>query len=80
MFKLVAIVYLLMNGVPLGEPMKFTNKASFETLDQCTAFKGSDQGATELASLNAMLLSRMPEGGSHTVTLGCEKGPDDGSI
>lgn len=78
-FKLVALVYLLMNGQSLGEPQKFTNKIDFPTLDTCVEAKDSPSILASRDRLSAMVESSMPAGGSFTITLDCEKF-DDGTI
>lgn len=80
MFKLIAIVYLLMNGQPVGDPLRMINRATFENLDACKAYVTSETGKVELEALDKMILSKLPEGASHTVATECEPAKDDGSI
>lgn len=79
LFKIVATIYLLMNGQPVGEPQKMTNKIDFATLEDCVAGKETEIIQKSLARLNAFIDEQTPAGGSHTTTVSCEQ-HDDGSI
>lgn len=80
MFKLVATIILSLNGAPVGEPLKVTNKLDFETMAACEDFKGSEKAAGALDILRTMLDSRLQPGVTHTETVACEAKADDGSI
>lgn len=67
-FKLVATVYLLMNGQPVGDPLQMVHHTTFESVEACKAYIASDTGKYELDALNALVRTKLPEGGSHTVT------------
>jgi hypothetical protein len=82
MFKIIVTVYLLMNGQPFGEPVKFMNKPTFKTVEECIVVKDSDANQAALSVLRAMIEDGKPEGASYTMTVSCEKieKADNGSI
>ena len=71
MFHAIATVYLLLNGQPIGEPLKSVNSHPFTSLAECTEFVASDIGKAALDRLNADMVASLPTGGSHTVTTSC---------
>lgn len=77
MFKLIATIYLLMNGQSVGEPMQAANRQVFASIEDCKAFAASEKGAGALENLNAQILLRLPAGASHTVTTSCEPAVDN---
>lgn len=77
MVKLIATIYLLMNGVPVGEPVQRTYKDVFADVAACQSFIQSDAGKTQLEHLNELIVAQLPEGGSHTVTTSCELAKDN---
>lgn len=77
MFKLIATIYILMNGQPVGEPAQLTNKLEFVTLEDCKQFLTTDMAAGALERLNAQIVATLPPGGTHTVTASCEKAVDN---
>lgn len=83
MFKLIATIYFLFNGDPLGEPVPVANRAAFTTIEDCVAYKDSEKGKLALEDLNTQITTKLLKGGmTYTVTTGCEKVvvKDDGSI
>lgn len=77
MFNLIATVYILMNGQPVGEPMKATNRTTFDSMESCKEFAGSETGKKALESLNAQIAGSLPAGGSQIITTSCEAAKDD---
>jgi hypothetical protein len=54
-FKIVALAYYIVAGHAIDEPMSFTNKMSFKSLDQCQTYLLSDQFEQERALLQRVL-------------------------
>jgi len=73
MFKLIAVIYVLVNGVPQGEPHKTSHKMFFENLEQCVAYKDSDAGKDSLTKLSDMVRARLDDRATFAITLSCEK-------
>lgn len=82
MFKLVVMVYLLSlpTNQPVGDPVKFVNKAEFATQEECMAHPKDGKGADEYNALMNNIAKMVPDGHSVTATTSCEKRGDDGSI
>jgi hypothetical protein len=59
MFKLVALLFLITNGVAEKQPStSVPNKRVFPSAEACMAFIDSDEGKSSKARLDAMLTSR----------------------
>lgn len=80
MFKLIAIVYLLMNGQPVGDPMRMPSNVTFADIEKCKVMLDSEKNKTALDDLRAKITAQLPDGVSMTLTNECEPAKDDGSI
>ncbi len=78
MFKLIAIVYLLVNGQPTGDdPIRFVNRSTFATIEECKGYNDTDQGEAEYNSLLNYLAKALPDGKAVSVSTACEKQEDN---
>jgi len=56
LFKLIATIYLVVNGVAAPNPSAvLTNHNSFSTMEDCMNFFDTEKGKAEQLQLNAML-------------------------
>jgi hypothetical protein len=64
MFKIVALVYLIVAGQPFAEPLKVTHNKQFVGLDgekECMAYLASDAFAKQRGQLNLALSQTLAE-------------------
>lgn len=64
MFKIVALVYVMIAGQPVGEPYPFTHYATFNGYDACVAYFKTDEFAnyrTGLSRFVTVAVSREQE-------------------
>jgi len=75
MFKLVAVIFAVVNGVPAEQPSQvLPYNADFETLEACMDFAKTDEGA---ALRNAVKEYVKSQRGAITAKLGCTQAEDD---
>ncbi len=79
MFKIVAVIFAVVNGVPSEQPLTVLpyNQKSFETMEACMAFPKSEEGTEIRETIKAMVMSQR---GSIIAKLGCTKADEDNSI
>lgn len=75
MFKLVAVIFAVVNGVPSDQPSKvFPYSADFESLEACMEFVQTDEGAVLRNGIREFVQSQH---GTITAKLGCTQAEDD---
>ena len=75
MFKLVAVIFAVVNGVPSEQPAKvYPYSADFESLEACMGFAGSEEG---MVLRNAVKEYVQSQQGAITAKLGCTKAEDN---
>ena len=75
MFKLVAVIFAVINGVPSDQPAKaFPYNADFETLEACMAYAGSDEAAVLRDAVKEFVQSQR---GAITAKMGCQQVEDN---
>jgi hypothetical protein len=75
MFKLVAVIFLVVNGVPSEQPSKvYPYSADFESLEACMDFAKSDEGAVLRNAIKEFVQSQR---GAITAKLGCTEAKDN---
>jgi hypothetical protein len=75
MFKLVAVIFAVINGVPSEQPSRvFPYVADFESMEACMDFAQTDEGAVLRNAINEFVQSQR---GAITAKLGCTKAEDN---
>ena len=75
LYKLVAAVFLVVNGVPSDQPSKvFPYNADFDSLESCMEFAGSDEGAVLRNAVKEFVQSQR---GAITAKIGCQQVEDN---
>jgi hypothetical protein len=75
MFKLVAVIFAVVNGVPSEQPSKVVPyPADFETMEACMKFAKADENAAMRDALKEFVQSQR---GAITAKLGCTKAEDN---
>jgi hypothetical protein len=75
MFKLVAVIFAVINGVPSDQPSRvFPYSADFESMEACMEFAQNDEGAVLRNAINEFVQSQR---GAITAKLGCTKAEDN---
>ena len=75
MFKLVAVLFAVVNGVPSEQPSRvIPYPADFETMEACIAFAKADENAAMRDALKEFVQSQR---GSITAKLGCTQAEDN---
>ena len=75
MFKLVAVICAVVNGVPSDQPAKaFPYSADFDSLQSCMDFARGDEGAVLRNAIQEYVQS---QGGAITAKLGCQQVEDN---
>lgn len=75
MFKIVALIFAVINGSPSEQPIKvIPYTADFETLEACADFAKSEEG---MVLRNAMREFVQSQGGAVSAKLGCAKAEDN---
>jgi hypothetical protein len=75
MFKLVAVIFAVVNGVPSDQPSKvFPHPEVFESLEACMKFAKADENAEMREALKGFVQSQR---GAITAKLGCTKAEDN---
>ena len=75
MFKLVAVIFAVVNGVPSEQPSKvLPHPAVFETLEACMNFAKADENADMREALKQFVQSH---NGTITAKLGCTQAEDN---
>ena len=74
-FKLVLLIFAVVNGVPSDEPIKvFPYTADFATAEACMAFAKSPDGIVLRDAMREFVQS---QNGTITAKLGCAKDEDN---
>ncbi len=75
MIKLVALIYLALNGAVETEPVRLVNSVFvFDTVEACEAFKVSETGLRAEAALNLQLVRGLAESSGvtlHEISIVC---------
>jgi hypothetical protein len=60
MFKLVAVIFAVINGIPSEQPLTVLayNHQTFETLEACMGFAKTEEGAELRQTVNEMVMSQ----------------------
>jgi hypothetical protein len=76
MFKIVAVIFSVVNGVPAAHPSQVIpyDAKDFETMEECMAFPKTDEGMTLRAGVNQYVQS---QGGAIMIRIGCAKAEDN---
>lgn len=76
MFKLVAVIFAVVNGVPSEKPLTVLtyNHQDFSTLESCMEFAKTEDGAALRQTVNEMVMSQH---GSIMAKLGCAQAEDN---
>ena len=75
MFKLVAAIFIVVNGVPSEQPVKvYPYTADFESLEACMGFAGSDEGTVLRNAVKEFVQSQH---GAITAKIGCQQVEDN---
>lgn len=76
MFKIVAVVFAVVNGVPATEPLRVVpyDQKTFETLEECMGFIKTEEGMALRASIDKFVAS---QNGTIMVKGGCMKAEDN---
>jgi hypothetical protein len=76
MFKLVAVIFAVVNGAPSDQPLTVLtyNHQTFETLESCMGFAQTEDGAAVRQTVNEMVMSQR---GAIMAKLGCVEAKDD---
>lgn len=76
MFKLVAVIFAVINGVPSDQPLQVVpyNQKTFETLEECTGFLKTEEGAVIRAGIERFVASH---NGRILIKGGCVKEEDN---
>ena len=75
MFKLVAVIFAVVNGVPSEQPSKvYPYSADFESLEACMGFAGSEEGMVLRNAIKEYVQSQQ---GAITAKLGCTQAEDN---
>ena len=73
MWTLVALFFLLVNGVPADEPLAAVSKhTTFASKEECMNYLDTDQGAADRARIIAMATEH-----HHAVKFACTNGQPD---
>lgn len=75
MFKLVAVIFAVVNGVPSEQPSKvFPYNADFESMEACMGFATSDEAAVIRDAIKEFVQSQR---GAITAKIGCTQAVDN---
>ena len=75
MFKLVAVIFAVVNGSPSEKPLSvLTYNQTFPTLEACMGFAKTEEGAELRQTVNEMVMSQR---GAIMAKLGCVKAEDN---
>ena len=75
MFKLVAAIFLMVNGAPSEQPVRvLAYNQSFDTHEACMAFAETDEGLALRHVVNEYVMSQR---GAIMARVGCLKAEDD---
>lgn len=75
MFKLVAMIFAMVNGAPSDQPVRsLAYNQTFETLEACMEFGGTDEG---LALRNVVNEYVMSQRGAVMARMGCVQEQDN---
>lgn len=75
MFKLVAVIFAMVNGAPVEPPVRvLTYNETFETQEACMAFAKSDEGLVLRQTVNEYV---MAQHGAIVARIGCMQAEDD---
>ena len=75
MFKLVAVIFAVVNGAPSDRPAGvFPYSADFESLQSCMEFARGDEGAVLRNAIQEYVQS---QGGAITAKIGCQQVGDN---
>jgi hypothetical protein len=75
MFKLVAVIFAVVNGAPSEQPSNvFPYSADFESLESCMEFVQTDEGAVLRNAIKEFVQSQR---GTITAKLGCTQAEDN---
>jgi hypothetical protein len=76
MFKIVAVIFAVVNGVPADRPSQvITYEAKdFETMEECMAFPKTQEGMVLRDGVNKYVMS---QGGAIMIRIGCVKAEDN---
>ena len=76
MFKLVAVIFAMVNGAPSEQPITVLtyNHQDFSTLESCMEFAKTEDGAAVRQTVNEMVMSQR---GAIIAKLGCVEARDD---
>jgi hypothetical protein len=76
MFKIVAVIFAVVNGVPSEQPSKVVSYdlKTFETMEECMAFPKTEEGIALSAGVNRYVMS---QGGAIMIRIGCAKVEDN---
>ena len=76
MFKLVAVIFAMVNGAPSEQPITVLtyNHQTFETMEACMSFASTEDGASVRQTVNEMVMSQR---GAIIAKLGCVEARDD---
>lgn len=75
MFKLVAVIFAVVNGAPSDQPPRvFPYSADFESMEACMDFAKSDKATVLKKGIQEFVQSQR---GTITAKLGCTQAEDD---
>jgi hypothetical protein len=76
MFKIVAVIFAVVNGVPAEQPSKVIpyDLKTFETMEECMAFPKTEEGMVLRDGVNRYVMS---QGGAIMIRIGCVKAEDN---
>lgn len=75
MVNLLAVVFLIVNGVPTGKPVQsFAYNQTFESVEACMAFSKTDEGMVISHAVDEYVMSQQ---GRIMVRLGCSQAEDN---
>jgi len=76
MFKLVAVIFAVVNGVPSSEPSRVIpyDLKTFDTMEACMAFPKTEEGMALRDAVNKYV---MAQGGAILIRVGCAKAEDN---
>lgn len=76
MFKLVAVIFAVVNGVPSEQPSRVIpyDMKDFETMEACMSFPATEEGMALRHEVNKYVMS---QGGAIMIRIGCAKAEDN---
>lgn len=80
MYKIFAIIVFSINGNPMGEPAKITNKLTFASEAECRSFQSSEKNLAAIEILKETVVKAVQPNVDIVIGTACELAKDDGSI